>query len=207
MSKLTLAKDLAEFQEFLPPLSREEESKLEGHFQLLQQWNEMINLVSRKSIGTAFAYHYADSLHMVHAVAKYLEGLEVFDIGSGGGFPGIIFSIHYPQTRITLFEKSLKKQTFLAAVVSGLNLTNVTLEQGIPPKLAKGFYFCRAVFPREEIFHKLGRVFEVGALLAVASGASNPKDFSSKAFAKCDEFKYSLPADAGDRKLEIFRRI
>jgi 16S rRNA (guanine527-N7)-methyltransferase len=203
MNLLSLRESFQNFSNSLPPVSPLEQDLCEAHFNLLQQWNEKINLVSRKSIGDAFAFHYADSLNIVR-VAQDFTGIPYFDIGTGAGFPGMIFAFHYPDRSITLFEKSLKKQSFLTAAIVQLKLANVQLEGPIPKRLPKGFYFARAVFARDEIFHKLSSHLEKGSYLALTSGGRTGEMSFPKSFAKVTEIKYSLPSGAGDRRVEVF---
>src|SRR3989344_969726 len=90
-----------------------EREKYQLHFKLLLEWNERMALVSRKSIERSFQQHYADSIWTSNFARSYCDGRLVYDLGSGAGFPGIIFAIRYPELRVTLFERSKKKQLFL----------------------------------------------------------------------------------------------
>lgn len=188
----------------IPPVRKEEVALYEKHYALLRKWNEQINLVSRKSIETAFAAHYIDSLFISDFAFPHIKEDPVFDVGTGAGFPGLLFAIRYPQTRITLFEKSLKKQSFLLAAVSGLELPNVQVMGGFPEEKLRGFFFARAVFPREDLF----KFFRTRALpgsrfVANVGGKAEltppPKAFQKKAYSR-----YSLPEEAGDRQVELF---
>ena len=193
-----------QFASLLPELKDSELGLYERHYELLRQWNEKMNLVSRKSIDAAFANHYADSVQIAAFAYSHIKNLPVFDLGTGAGFPGLIFAIRYPETRITLFEKSLKKQTFLSAVVSSLELSNVEIMGGFPDERFKAFFFARAVFPREELFQFFLKRALPGSLLVANLGGSAEVGTFPKRLEKRAEKKYALPGDAGERRMELF---
>lgn len=91
---------------------------------LYREWNEKINVVSRKDIDNLFAHHILHSL----AIAAYREfepGESVLDIGTGGGFPGIPLASQFPDTHFTLCDSIGKKIRVAQAVADGLGLKNV----------------------------------------------------------------------------------
>lgn len=91
--------------------------------QLLFAENEKQNLVSRKAGSEEIGQHVRDSLQLLEWVN--LVNLEVIDIGSGAGFPGLILAMACPQSRFTLLESDLKKSGFLKRVIEELGLENV----------------------------------------------------------------------------------
>jgi 16S rRNA (guanine527-N7)-methyltransferase len=91
--------------------------------QLLFAENEKQNLVSRKAGSEEIEQHVRDSLQLLEWVN--LVNLEVIDIGSGAGFPGLILAMACPQSRFTLLESDLKKSGFLQMVIEELGLENV----------------------------------------------------------------------------------
>src|SRR5665647_954335 len=91
--------------------------------QLLFAENEKQNLVSRKAGSEEIEQHIRDSLQLLEWVN--LVNLEVIDIGSGAGFPGLILAMACPQSRFTLLESDLKKSGFLKMVIEELGLENV----------------------------------------------------------------------------------
>lgn len=91
--------------------------------QLLFAENEKQNLVSRKAGSEEIGQHVRDSLQLLEWVN--LVNLEVIDIGSGAGFPGLILAMACPQSRFTLLESDLKKSGFLKMVIEELGLENV----------------------------------------------------------------------------------
>lgn len=99
-------------------VSRETFRKLETYADLLIQWNPKINLVSKSTIPDLWDRHIFDSAQIYeNAPEKFASWL---DIGSGGGFPGLVASIYasekQPEARFTLIESDQRKCAFLRTV-------------------------------------------------------------------------------------------
>jgi len=91
----------------------------------LADWNARFNLTAIKDPAEVVDKHLLDSL----AVLPHLKGLQVADIGSGAGFPGLPLAIVDPDRRYTLVESTGKKAGFLRHVVARLSLPNVEVVQ------------------------------------------------------------------------------
>jgi 16S rRNA (guanine527-N7)-methyltransferase len=106
--------------------------------------NNELNLVSRKlSMDDLITDHIEDSL----SGCKYFRDYSsITDLGSGGGFPGIILAVIFPEKKITLVEKSPKKSQFLNDTVKHLGLKNVTVKNELLEsiKIKEGAVTCRA---------------------------------------------------------------
>jgi len=92
--------------------------------QLLLEWNGRINLISRRDTARILDYHVLDSLA---AQSLIPDGATVIDLGSGAGLPGVPVALARPDTKVVLVESSRKKSIFLAAVLSGIPVTNARL--------------------------------------------------------------------------------
>lgn len=100
--------------------------KLACHWQLLSKANACFNLTAITQPEAAAPKHYADCLAAAEALKKLLpQGGKVADIGSGGGFPGLVMAAACPETDFTLIESSRKKTDFLKETASAMGLTGV----------------------------------------------------------------------------------
>lgn len=126
---------------------------LEAWAVLLREWNEKINLISRKDI------EFLEVRHLTHCLAitnhlKLMQGARIMDVGTGGGFPGIVMAICYPQAHFTLIDSIGKKITVVKDLAEKLNLKNVEARQCRAEEVKKQFDFItgRAVKNLPEYF-------------------------------------------------------
>ncbi|PWB22423.1 16S rRNA (guanine(527)-N(7))-methyltransferase RsmG [Flavobacterium sp. HTF] len=113
---------------------------------LYHDWNEKINVISRKDIDALYTKHVLHSLGIAK-IMKFEPGTTVLDVGTGGGFPGIPLAILFPETRFYLIDVIAKKIKVVQGVVDALGLKNVKAEQ-LRAENAKGdfdFIVSRAV--------------------------------------------------------------
>ncbi|MCI9843249.1 16S rRNA (guanine(527)-N(7))-methyltransferase RsmG [Flavobacterium pectinovorum] len=113
---------------------------------LYHDWNEKINVISRKDIDALYTKHILHSLGIAK-IMKFEPGATVLDVGTGGGFPGIPLAILFPETRFYLIDVIAKKIKVVQGVADALELKNVKAEQK-RAELVKGdfdFIVSRAV--------------------------------------------------------------
>jgi 16S rRNA (guanine527-N7)-methyltransferase len=138
-------------ENYFPELSEEQiclYAKLE---ELYPEWNERINVISRKDISELGIRHILHSL----AIAKYIHfvpGTKIIDVGTGGGFPGIPLAIFFPECKFHLVDSIGKKIKVVNTIAETLGLKNVTAQQERSEKINQKYDFVvsRAVtaFPR-----------------------------------------------------------
>jgi 16S rRNA (guanine527-N7)-methyltransferase len=111
-------------KKYFPEITAQQESQFNQLLPLYKEWNEKINVVSRKDIENLMLHHVLHSL----AIAKFLPfrpGTEVLDVGTGGGFPGIPLAILFPDTQFLLVDSIGKKIKVVEGVAEALGLSNV----------------------------------------------------------------------------------
>ncbi len=119
---------------------------------LYPEWNDKINVISRKDIDNLYVHHILHSL----AIAKFITpkpGTTFIDLGTGGGFPGIPLAIMWPECRFHLIDRIGKKIKVASSVAEEIGLKNVTFQHGdiAECKLKVDFVISRAVMQLDEL--------------------------------------------------------
>lgn len=125
---------------YFPDLTEEQRRQfalLEG---LYNEWNEKINVISRKDMDSLYEKHILHSLGIAK-VMPFADGTRVLDIGTGGGFPGIPLAILFPNVEFTLIDSIGKKIKVVEAVAEGIGLKNLTAIHGRAEKLKDKYHF------------------------------------------------------------------
>lgn len=122
---------------------------------LYHEWNEKINVISRKDIDSLYEKHVLHSL-AIAAAFELKPGMDVIDIGTGGGFPGIPLAIFFPDTRFYLVDSIGKKLKVIEAVKEGIGLTNVVTRHTRAEEIKDRKFdlaVSRAVAPLKDLWH------------------------------------------------------
>lgn len=150
-----------------------------------REWNEKINVVSRKDIDNLYSHHILHSL----CIAEYLRsarpdvyaswlggGVRVLDLGTGGGFPGIPLAVEFPDVRFTLVDSVGKKIKVASAVATALGLENVECvnarAESLPGKY--DWVVSRAVAPLDVLWGWSSRLYTQG-LICLKGGDIHPE--------------------------------
>ena len=94
---------------------------------LYEEWNQKINVISRKDMDHFYEHHVLHSLSIA-AQFDIPKGYEIMDLGAGGGFPGIPLAIFFPEVHFHLVDSINKKLKVVEAVTEEIGLTNVTVQ-------------------------------------------------------------------------------
>lgn len=121
---------------------------------LYSEWNEKINVISRKDIEHLYLKHVLHSL-AIAAVFDFADGTSVIDIGTGGGFPGIPLAIYFPSVQFHLVDSIGKKLKIVEAVADAIGITNVTVQHTRAEEIKNrkfDFAVSRAVAPLKDLW-------------------------------------------------------
>ena len=146
---------------YFSEITDEQKQQFEKLEQLYTEWNEKINVISRKDMDGLYEKHILHSLGIAK-VMPFADGTKVLDIGTGGGFPGIPLAILFPEVSFTLIDSIGKKIKVVEAVSEGLGLKNVTAVHGRAEKLKEKYHYVvsRAVTQMPEFLRWLKGKFE-----------------------------------------------
>lgn len=154
-----------------PQFSQEIWEKIEAMAALHREWNAKINLVSRKDIDNLEWHHYAPCL-AAGSFLSLMNGARVIDVGTGGGFPGLLLAVLYPQAHFTLMDSIAKKILVVSDIAEKLALKNVETRVGRVEKLGKHFDFVtgRAVTNLPAFFGLVKKLIAPGEKHSLTNG-------------------------------------
>ena len=95
--------------------------------ELYIEWNQKINVISRKDIDNFYEHHVLHCL-AIATQFEFKKGSEVMDLGSGGGFPGVPLAIFYPETQFHLVDSINKKLKVATEIATAIGLQNVSVQ-------------------------------------------------------------------------------
>ena len=125
---------------YFPDLTETQQKQFSQLGELYKDWNQKINVISRKDIDNLYVRHVLHSL-AIPPVVRFRTGADILDLGTGGGFPGIPLAILYPDVNFTLIDGTRKKIFVVQEVVDALGLENVTARQVRAEELKGKFDF------------------------------------------------------------------
>lgn len=135
-----------------PSLTTTQIEQFQALMPLYREWNDKINVISRKDIDNLYTHHVLHSL----AIAQYIRwkpGTQILDFGTGGGFPGIPLAIMFPECHFKMIDGTGKKIKVVNAVVQAIGLKNVEAVhlRGEEEKGKYDFIVSRAVMPLPDL--------------------------------------------------------
>ena len=146
---------------YFPTLNPKQQSQFEKMYDLYVDWNAQINVISRKDLDSFYTRHVLHSL----SIAKFISfhpRTRVFDVGTGGGFPGVPLAVFFPEVEFHLVDSIGKKIKVIDAVVESLGLENIKTHNKRMEEISlqADFVVCRAVAPMQTLVNWTGNKFE-----------------------------------------------
>ncbi len=102
------------------------QSKIYQYYELIFEYNKVMNLTGIDDLYGVYLKHFYDSL-TITKIINFKDNCRVADVGTGAGFPGIILAICYPNIHVSLIEPMTKRCKFLEIVKEKLNLSNIDI--------------------------------------------------------------------------------
>ncbi len=139
-------------KKYFPQLSEEQLRQLDELDYLYREWNEKINVISRKDIDSLYLHHVLHSM-AIGLMVSFRPGTRILDLGTGGGFPGIPLAILFPECQFKLIDGTGKKIRVAQEVATAIGLKNCRLVQlrGEDEKEKFDFVVSRAVMPLPDL--------------------------------------------------------
>lgn len=121
-------------------------------YNIYKDWNDKINVVSRKDFENFYLHHVLHSLSIAKFV-QFKKGTLIMDLGTGGGFPTIPLAILFPDSKFLAVDSIQKKLKVIEGVVEALEIKNVKTHWGRAEevKLQFDFVITRAVAPMADL--------------------------------------------------------
>ena len=141
-----------EILEYFPHLTDKQIEQFKALQALYEDWNQKINVISRKDISNLYSHHVLHSLAIAKAI-NFKDGTTIMDFGTGGGFPGIPLAIMFPNCKFKLIDGTGKKIMVANEVIKAIGLTNVVAEhiRGEEENGKYNFIVSRAVMPLPDL--------------------------------------------------------
>ncbi len=173
---------------------------------LLMEWNGKINLVSRKKNDV---FDLIKESKIFFEKIEFKEGIRILDLGTGGGFPGIVIALHHPEAQLTLVDSIGKKIKVVDDIIKKLELKNVTAvcsraEDLSPLPLYKYKYdyvVARSVAVLQDLAFWSRNFLKIGGKLITLKGGEIGGEI--KAAEKLKYVKYIDEYDRGERKIIV----
>ena len=143
---------MEEILKYFTYLTDKQKQQFAALFDLYKDWNEKINVISRKDIDKLYLHHVLHSLAIAKAVS-FRPGTRILDFGTGGGFPGIPLAILFPETQFKMIDGTGKKIRVVNEVATAIGLENVEAVhlRGEEEKGKYDFVVSRAVMPLPDL--------------------------------------------------------
>lgn len=162
---------MEEIIKYFPHLTAQQIEQFKTLGRLYPEWNEKINVISRKDIENLYTNHILHSL----SIAKFTDfkpGSTILDMGTGGGFPGIPLAIMFPECKFHLVDRTGKKIKVATDIAAQIGLTNVTFQHGDVAEVKEKFDFVvsRAVMQLDSLIPLIRKNIKKDCINSIPNG-------------------------------------
>ncbi len=192
-------------------------NQLEKYYELLVEYNKVMNLTGITEKEEVYLKHFYDSLSICNVIN--LNNVEsLCDIGTGAGFPGLVLKIVFPNLKVTLIDSLNKRINFLNIVIDNLGLKNINTiharaeEYGIKNREIYDIVTCRAVAQTNVLLeYCVPIVKNNGYFIPLKGKMDNEKDFNH-AMKELDvileeRYEFLLPIENSNRTILKFKKL
>lgn len=156
---------------YFPNLTAEQTEQFRLLGQLYPEWNEKINVISRKDIDNLYTNHILHSL----AIAKFTDfkaGSSILDLGTGGGLPGIPLAIMFPDTNFLMVDRTGKKIKVASSIADAIGLNNADFRQCDAKEIKEKFDFVvsRAVMELPDLIALIRKNIKKECINSIPNG-------------------------------------
>ena len=189
-------------------LSEQQIELLLGYLALFAKWNKTYNLSAVRDSKQMVVRHLLDSLTVVPYVQSYTKQ-HVIDVGTGGGLPGIVLAIMFPEKQFTLLDSNGKKTRFLFQVKTQLKLDNVQVEncrvESHQPGQPYSAVISRAFASLKDMVDGCHHLLAEDGLFLAMKGLYPTDELSAleKRYKVSDSHQLHVPGDDGERHLLV----
>lgn len=141
-------------QDYFTDFTPQQISQFEQLLPLYKDWNEKINVISRKDIDKLYLHHVLHSLSIATFV-QFSKATKLIDIGCGGGFPGLPLAIFFPETSFLMVDSIGKKLKVIDAIANEIGLNNIETRHCRVEEIKNqkfDFAISRAVAPLNDLW-------------------------------------------------------